>query len=64
MLLAGLLDAVENYALIKVLLGSRDEIWPVAAKYCAGPKFAIVGVGLIYVIVGAVVNLLGKKAAK
>ena len=64
LILAALLDAVENYTLIKVLLGSVDEIWPAVAKYCAGPKFAIVGIGLLYVIVGGVVNMAGRKSAK
>ena len=63
MFLAALLDAVENYALIKVLLGSMEETWPAVAKYCAGPKFAIVGVGLIYVIVGALVNWWGRRSS-
>ena len=64
MFLAALLDAIENYALIKVLLGSMDEIWPAVAKCCAGPKFAIVGVGLLYVIIGAVINMVGKKGTQ
>ena len=54
MLFAGALDCVENYALIKLLLGSRDNILAVVARFCAIPKFLIVVLGLLYVILGAV----------
>jgi hypothetical protein len=52
--LAALLDCVENYALIQILLGAQQEVLPVIAAWCAVPKFAIVGVGIAYVLVGAV----------
>lgn len=53
-LVAGVLECVENYALIQVLLGAQQEMLPVVAAWCAAPKFAIVGVGIAYVLVGAV----------
>jgi hypothetical protein len=64
--LAALLDCVENYGLIQILVGTNNEVWPVAAKWCAWPKFMIVGVGLVYVIIGAViiVVLSGMKGSK
>ncbi|QQS45524.1 MAG: hypothetical protein IPM66_16485 [Acidobacteriota bacterium] len=49
---AGLLDAVENAALIQLLTGSRLDYLPAIAYWCAAPKFAIVIVGLAYVLVG------------
>jgi hypothetical protein len=52
---AGLLDALENYALIQVLLGSQREVWPVMARWCAVPKFLIVALGLVYVGVGTLI---------
>lgn len=52
-LLAGLLDAIENYALIQLLLGARDPGLPIIALWCATPKFLIVGVGIAYVLIGA-----------
>ncbi len=55
---AALLDAVENYGLIRVLLGSDQAAWPVVAWWCAVPKFIIVALGLGYVIVGALVALV------
>jgi hypothetical protein len=64
--LAALLDGVENYGLIQILVGTNNEVWPVLAKWCAWPKFMIVGVGLVYVIIGAViiVVLSGMKGSK
>lgn len=46
------LDAVENWALIELLLGSRAPLWPVLAWGCAVPKFALVAAGLLYPAVG------------
>jgi len=57
---AALLDSVENYALILVLLGSQQELWPVVARWCAMPKFLIVGLGLVYIGVGFVL-IVGEK---
>jgi hypothetical protein len=54
---AALLDAAENYALIRVLLGSKREIWPVVARWCAIPKFLIVAVGIVFVVVGAIIAM-------
>ena len=51
---AALLDAIENYALIQVLLGSQQASWPVVARWCAIPKFSIVAAGLVYVGIGTV----------
>jgi hypothetical protein len=50
---AAALDALENYALIRLLLGSTRQIWPLMAKWCAIPKFALVAAGLLYAILGA-----------
>ena len=62
--LAAVLDGVENYGLIQILVGTDNEIWPVVAKWCAGPKFVIVGFGLVYVIIGAVQAALIKAKAE
>ena len=61
LLVAALLDAVENYALIRVLLGSNLAIWPKVAKWSAIPKFTIVAAGLAYILIGAVVSLLSRR---
>ena len=60
-LLAAILDAIENYALIQVLLGSNESLWPALARLCAGPKFLIVTAGLLYVIVGLILIFIIKE---
>jgi len=57
---AALLDCVENYALIQVLFRTEVAVWPVVARWCAFPKFLIVGAGLTYVIIGTVVVVVLK----
>ena len=57
MIAAALLDAMENYALIRVLLGSQQELWPAVARWCAIPKFLIVAAGFLFLLVGALVVL-------
>jgi len=57
---AALLDGLENYALIQVLFGTAMAVWPVVARWCAYPKFAIVGAGLIYVMIGTIVVVVLK----
>jgi hypothetical protein len=54
---AALLDALENYALIHILLGSEQEMWALIARWSALPKFAIVFCGIFYVLLGAVICL-------
>lgn len=50
--LAGVLDMVENLALIQVLIGN-DRVWlPALAAWCAWPKFSLVGCALIYIGIG------------
>jgi ribosomal protein S18 acetylase RimI-like enzyme len=62
---AALLDGVENFALLQVLLGSDWIAWPVVARWCAIPKFAIVIAGLFYVGIGTLLNsFLGSSQPK
>ncbi len=49
---AACLDAVENYALIRVLLGSTASGWPAVAFFSAVGKFALVVPGILYVLGG------------
>jgi hypothetical protein len=55
--LAALLDAFENYALIRLLLGSTYPIWPFVARLAAAPKFTLVALGLLYILFGTIVFL-------
>ena len=51
---AGGLDALENVALIRLLFGSEQPLWPALAWWCALPKFVIVLVGLGYIVIGTI----------
>jgi hypothetical protein len=62
--LAGMLDCAENYALIRLLLGSRQAWLAAAAQWCAVPKFLIVLAGLIYVALGLILSLLTSKVGR
>jgi hypothetical protein len=64
MIAAALLDSVENYALIRVLLGSQQELWPVLARYCAIPKFMIVAAGLLYLVVGSLSAMITRPRSR
>lgn len=56
---AAFLDAVENVALLRVLLGRTvEEPWPRVALLCAIPKFVLVVAGLAYAAAGTIVWLV------
>jgi hypothetical protein len=59
-LAAAPLDAIENAALIQLLLAGPSEIWARVAWWCAGPKFALVVLGLLFALFG---YLVGRFAA-
>ena len=59
--LAAFLDYLENYALIRLLLGSELALWPTMAYWCAIPKFLLVGIGLLFVMVGGLVTLFRRR---
>ena len=59
---AAWLDAVENFALIRLLLGADDAVWPTLAWGCAAVKFALVGAGLAYVLLGLPFALVRRRA--
>lgn len=48
----GIADAVENYSLIQLLLGSVNVSWPSLAYYCATIKFAGLGAVGVLVVLG------------
>jgi hypothetical protein len=58
---AATLDAIENLALIRLLLDSQRESWPVIARWCAIVKFGIVGAGLAYILIGTLIVLSRKS---
>lgn len=58
-ILAGGFDAIENAALIQVLLGATDPVWPQLARWMALPKFALVLLCLLYLLAGVVLAVIG-----
>jgi hypothetical protein len=50
--LAALLDVVENYAVLRLLRGPMENPWPQIARWCAIPKFTILGATLFYELFG------------
>jgi hypothetical protein len=62
--LAAVLDALENFGLIRLLLGDARAQWAQLAFACAVPKFAIVAAGLSYVLVGALRVAVGRRVGR
>jgi hypothetical protein len=61
-MVAALLDAVENLALVQLLLGSTAPIWPSLAWICAALKFTLVLGGLAYALLGFLLYLPYRRA--
>jgi hypothetical protein len=57
-IVAGLLDAVENVAQLLMLAGHRTQPWPALASVCASLKFFLIGVALLYALYGGGAALL------
>ena len=62
--LAAVLDAVENIALIVILLGSVVSPWPELAKWCALVKFALIFLGMAYAFFGLVMHLMQRFSSR
>jgi hypothetical protein len=58
---AALCDAIENAALLVMLLGAAAVPWPQVARGCATVKFTLVFLGLVYVVVGGVWVAVGAR---
>ena len=58
---AALFDAIENIALIKLLIGSNNKIYSSIAFYFASIKFLIIALGIVYIIIGLLTSLFQKK---
>ena len=62
--LAASLDAVENMALMILILGNLASPWPELARWCATGKFTLIFAGLVYAFLGLAVHLAGRLTAK
>ena len=59
--LAAILDGIENYASIRLLSGNRTQSMVSLVYYCASVKFALLGLGAIYLLTGLIVLFFKKK---
>jgi hypothetical protein len=57
-ILAALLDVIENIALTKVIFGAVVSPWPEIARWCAIPKLGLIFIGIVYLVYGVVVTLV------
>jgi hypothetical protein len=57
---AMLCDAIENYSLIRILLGAQESWLPVLALYCARPKSILYAAGMFYALIGFALIVLRK----
>ena len=66
MLIAGMLDAIENYSLIQLYLGNLDQMFSTVAYYSATLKFSVIGIGITYILISYFhffrINFINKKA--
>jgi len=51
-IIAGLLDAIENVAQLLMLAGQKAQPWPALASVCASVKFCLVAVTVVYALYG------------
>ncbi len=63
-LLAAILDSIENFGLTAIIFGSVVSPWPEIARWCAVFKFALIFIGIVYVIYGGVVALVERIPAQ
>lgn len=62
--LAAALDAIENWALIHLLLNASRRWLPGLARWCAMMKFSIVGAGLVFIFGGWLAIGIKKRVLK
>ena len=61
MILAGIFDAIENYALIKLYLGNFEQAYSSIAYFFATFKFIFIVLGILYIILGVIKIRLEKN---
>jgi hypothetical protein len=59
-LLAGPLDAIENYELLKMVESGASEDMAKVAGWCAGTKFVLIFSALGYIVAAGIMNLFAK----
>jgi hypothetical protein len=59
--IAAFFDILENYALIKLLLGDLQQMWSTMAYYFAITKFGLLAIAISYVLVGFFIVFFRKR---
>jgi len=62
MFITAIFDAVENVALIKLLIGSYKEYWSSVAHTFAIGKFILITISLVYLIYSTLLLLFKKSS--
>ena len=60
-LLAAIFDAIENSALMQLLLGDLQQTWTSIAFYFASMKFVLLILGVLFIVVSWVAKFIRKK---
>lgn len=60
LIVAGLLDVIENISLLVMLFVAPSQPWALIAAACAVPKFTLVLLGLMYALLGGATYLFRK----
>jgi hypothetical protein len=63
-LLAALLDGIENFGLFQLLINTPTQSMASLAFYCASIKFGLLGVGVVYLLAEIITLGLKKRAVK
>ncbi len=61
-LLAAVYDAIENFALIRILTGCQYSLWATTAYYFATMKFTIVIITVVYIVLGLIMLWLTRPS--
>ncbi len=63
-LFTGLFDAMENTALVAVVMGASDDLWPHLGLLFASIKFTLAAVGATYLLVVGCLGFVGRSLPK
>jgi hypothetical protein len=59
--LAALFDAIENIALIQLLLGDLQQSWSSIAFYFASMKFVLLILGVMFIVISWIMKIVRKR---
>ena len=62
MVAAGVFDIVENYGLIRFLIGEGKPWWPTIVFWSAVLKYILVVIGLGYLVIGFITQILRRES--